>query len=84
MVSARRFRQLEMRVDALEGKRATTLEEKNLDKSSEATSIIVLAHEVLSYARDIYTQRKNIAKQDLDQIREMLEQIVDQFNLTLQ
>lgn len=66
-------------MSALEGKRANTLTINDPDRTSVATSILVMSHMVLSYARDTYEQRGDIDKEDLEELRRQLDCIIEQF-----
>lgn len=79
MVTKRQFEYLEARVSALEGKRANTLTINDPDRTSVATSILVMAYMVLSYARDTYEQCGDIDKADLEELRRQLDCIIEQF-----
>lgn len=72
-VSKRDFELLEYRVEALEGKKATTLEPKNPDINSTAGEIILLAHQILMDARDIYHAKSAFPQYRLNIIRDKLE-----------
>lgn len=79
MGTRKRLEYLEARVSALEGKRANMLTVTNPNRTSKATAILVLAHMVLSYARDTYEQRGDIDKADLEELRRQLDCIIERF-----
>lgn len=83
MVTERRFRMLERRVEALETARESASREKSPGNESKALDILTMSHQIPLYARDVYAHWGEVSGEDLKKLKLYLEIIIEHFNLAL-
>jgi len=83
MVTERRFRALERRVEALEAARESASRKKAPGNESKALDILTISHQIPLYARDVYTHWGEVSGEDLEKLNLYLEIIIEHFSLAL-